>query len=46
MSGWTTDYRERFSGRACKLCTEARPEETASRLRFYSSNLCDASVQS
>jgi len=42
MNQWHADYARRLEGSACPLCDEGRPEETSGRLRFYSSDHCDA----
>lgn len=41
MGTWPLDYQEQLSGTHCILCTEGRPEETGSRIRFYSSATAD-----
>jgi diadenosine tetraphosphate (Ap4A) HIT family hydrolase len=42
MSSWPANYKERLSGLECNLCAEGRPEETDERIRFFSTDLCDA----
>ena len=46
MSTWPADYQEQLSGTKCSLCAEGRPEESGSRIRFYSSETADAYLHS
>ncbi|WP_420631514.1 HIT domain-containing protein [Candidatus Leptofilum sp.] len=46
MGSWSADFQEQLSGSSCMLCSEGRPEEIGSRIRFYASETADAYLHS
>src|SRR5262249_52175414 len=41
MAGWPPEWEQQRSASACQLCAEGRPEETPSRIRFFSAACSD-----